>query len=747
MFAYCENRFWLLALSSCHFHGPSGIKNMDMTQKKKNKVPKSGVVAVDYLALALEYKDANPRAYIRFLKPKAQNFFRDVAFWQSPLPSLHLEAVLDSDLQAPYFTEFFSKKENLNISLLQLIAAENTVLFQKYFKLRYTHRIPAFRQALAALAEKVVSLRSFSREIESVVLFETKLNEERDQRDHFFLMLPPDRMIFGFLVWHQRLKVSESVKGNWGRMVSLEVNMLNEIERVLQKGCKAGKFKDVKPMFLDQTVVDRQWKNYAARRPFEKAPEIEVPLPDTLQMLLNVVEFAHRSWYEFATIERYLAGHLDLTFDVNGRVIPVENDSSKRYQYDDRKTSYEEKYFLNKSKYFENLDELIEKRKSREIHDSISASIMKMEFYGEPMVMPFQGQEIDLCKVLRLLQLFSEFKGPIRDNPLDPNQPNLAPNLGPKLFVEALGPNESLSVFESETFAAKIAQALDWLQEDATAIVDFLTWNLESSSPSTHFIRRPFLRFANRIFWMGTVLQDRNWLFAMQMRLRSNEMPSQFQNVLSTQFEKQIMKSFARAGFVAAQGLPFTTKTGERGDLDVVAYKDKYIFIAEAKNTLVEQGFVESTFVETVRFQAKAAFQLDKCLEYATEAKADLLARLGVSPTEYGDLAEIEVYPMIVARHFEGDQVYYRDHPKLSYVELEIIITNGLDDLYGKDFRDHRFFHFLHDRNNPNFRNRPINDNERRDLWEGQGSLSPEILIRCIEEGRVWKEFQETWAY
>jgi hypothetical protein len=72
-------------------------------------------------------------------------------------------------------------------------------------------------------------------------------------------------------------------------------------------------------------------------------------------------------------------------------------------------------------------------------------------------------------------------------------------------------------------------------------------------------------------------------------------------------------------------------------------------------------------------------------------------------------------------------------------------LKNELDYLYGKGMTDHRIYHGMHNRDNPHFDPKP--QEEVRDLWQGQKSPTPEIIIQCIEESRVWKEFHETWNY
>ncbi len=146
-----------------------------------------------------------------------------------------------------------------------------------------------------------------------------------------------------------------------------------------------------------------------------------------------------------------------------------------------------------------------------------------------------------------------------------------------------------------------------------------------------------------------------------------------------------------------------------------------------------------------MRFGAKAAYQLEKVLEFANEAKGEILEALNIPLEEWPEISKIQLYPMIVARQFEGDQIYFRNFPKLSLLELNVILTNGLDNLYGTGFEDHRFLHDMENSGNSHYQ--PKARSPRKDLWNGHSEPSPEAIIEAIEQAKVWQEFHDTWEY
>jgi Holliday junction resolvase len=726
-----------------------GIKNMDMTQEKKNRPQGEKATTMDYLSIAIQQQSVSPTEHLRFMKRNARTYFRDSQFWQSPLPTLHLEQILDSDLQAEYFTELFAKKENANPHLIQVLAMEAIEMLQKYFKLTLAHRKPEFRSALYAAAVEVDAIKRFASEIKWIANYEAELGREKQQRHQFFLQFPLDQLIFAFLLWHQKLKVSDHVRDNWHRLVALEVGMWEEINEILKLYAQARPKLLFANYFRNQSQINREWHYYAAKRMYEKEPDIFAPLPKEYEFLMALIHKTHIAWHEQALFERYCAGMGVLSTE-NGHAILVPNGDANRFEYDDRKGAYEERYFLSTTGWYDGQFESYKKGESPNHPFETKVAAAKLSFYGEPLSIKPKEQEIDLLKAIQLLQVFSAFKAPERRNYTHFSSGEVylkIANNGPEFFRAALGPNEYLSIFEASNLPSQIAQAMSWTLEEATCILDHLTWDIRDSKTPTHWRERPFLKLGDKILWVGAVLADRNWLFSTHLRFRSNEFPPQFQNQCGKAFEQQIEKSFNKAGFFATQGVPFTTSTQKSGDIDVLAYKDRCLFIVEAKNALVELGFIENSFVEIVRFEAKAVYQLHKCLEYARESKAELLMKLKVPLEEWGDLDSLQIYPIIVARHFEGDQRQFGQYLKLSYLELEIILTNGLDHLYGTGITDHRIQNSIANAENPHFIPEKFNNAAPRDLWQGQNSLTPEIIIHCIEQGLVWKEFHETWKY
>ncbi len=455
---------------------------------------------------------------------------------------------------------------------------ENRSLFEKYFKLTFAHRKDEFSKAIKSISGKSAGLHQFSREIEWVSNLEKKLDKEWQQRLAYYLQFSPDQLIFAFLLVHQEMKTSPSNHTNWHSLVALEIAMWDEMSDVLKEYASKSDPKVLNQYFTDQEKIDREWHYFAKKEAFEKQPEIQVPLPTEYRLLTQLISTGSHAWFQRAITERYLAGLLNISFQEDGTAKPIETPAAKRFEYDDRKSSYSEKYFCSVTGWMKTLVLSTQNSNLPPIQYEIKVPITTLEFFGEPTTVTYRDEKTDLAKVFLLLQAFSAFKGPARltvgGKKFLGKQPS---NTGPVNFRNHLGPNESFSIFHLETLAKKVATVFNWKIEETQKLLDYLTWDIAGLNPPSHWREKPFLKIGDQIYWTGQIFLDRNWTHATHLRLRSKDFGPQFKNVLSARFEESVKRVFDHAGFKTLMSHRFKTQSGKSGDVDVIAFKNNCI--------------------------------------------------------------------------------------------------------------------------------------------------------------------------
>src|SRR5262249_53310495 len=110
---------------------------------------------------------------------------------------------------------------------------------------------------------------------------------------------------------------------------------------------------------------------------------------------------------------------------------------------------------------------------------------------------------------------------------------------------------------------------------------------------------------------------------------------------------RNLRKAFLNAGFQAVTDFTIRIDGQEVTDLDLAAFKDGTLFLAQSK-IIVEPDSLYDIWKAEAKL-SRAAIQLDKCLQHLDAVREGLFEQLGIKGTH-----EKNVVPFIVtnSRHF-----------------------------------------------------------------------------------------------
>jgi len=245
----------------------------------------------------------------------------------------------------------------------------------------------------------------------------------------------------------------------------------------------------------------------------------------------------------------------------------------------------------------------------------------------------------------------------------------------------------------------------------------------------------------DRVIWLGSFLKDRRWDNVIINRFKQEYEHAELVNEISKNLEVKIEEHFASAGFNTISRLRYKTSDGQRGDFDVLAFKDNTIFICEVKSGWRSDDFSYATYLEVNRLEGCAADQLEKGLAHLPEDWGTIRTKLKINKNIL--LEEITVIPIIVTDYFEGDNLLYRGVcRKISLLELEVIFKNSKRQLLETYFWMKQFL----DQNNPNL-NADRSPAIAWNLRDNKQNIDVATMLNIIDDNRIWIELEKFWRF
>jgi len=342
------------------------------------------------------------------------------------------------------------------------------------------------------------------------------------------------------------------------------------------------------------------------------------------------------------------------------------------------------------------------------------------------------------------------------------------------IMVEALQKNNTdfapLIWRETKEFIATVADILE--TDDlsfATEVVELLSHHPDNVSEKyTDTTAKPFIQIGSATYFMPHLMaytdfgtQLINNVLQKKVKNENGEQQRLIQRkIFADEQENRIAEKWEYHDFkVKANHIYKKKLNGRGGEADLLAYKDKVLFVVQAKHTHFRATINEhqADYMQSIH---KAARQLDFDLYYMQE-KWDEIAKLLSIPHSY---EEVMIKPFILTTNFEHESGVRINgtYQKISLFELDLILHNQKHVLhfsvermlklrYGKNLPKHIVEMMIVSGDSDAFTKEakdtlawltkrypnkfPIDS----DLWEGKPKLSGERLLEVIEKSLVWK--------
>lgn len=206
-------------------------------------------------------------------------------------------------------------------------------------------------------------------------------------------------------------------------------------------------------------------------------------------------------------------------------------------------------------------------------------------------------------------------------------------------------------------------------------IFDFFSTDINNPACNTiDLVKKPFIKIDNHYIWGYSSLQYKDLYKIITMNVFSN--PQEKENFIknnSNKFENKICEMFKNANFKAVS--QHTVKNSKNNDIDVMAYKDGYLFIIEGKITYSRLDY------DTIRIHTEETLKkAENQLNYRVKKYLDYLDDETIRILEIDDISSLTIIPLIVTNSFEGKCICGNGIYKLSEYELAMYLDKKSPD-------------------------------------------------------------------
>lgn len=666
---------------------------------------------------------------------RKKEILNDKSFWTSQLPHFHLQAVVESDFKITFLQSYFSSDLNCNDELNKHIAFVAKSDFIKLVKLWGVFNRPNFYKSLKAISESDTELERFVKELDIIIKAQQKIKDQASADEKQLLQFSLGEIALAFTLFYYEFKQSPQTLGNKKWQTSIEMTLVDELNNVfaLFKGKDIMRFQ-----FDNNEELQKEFQRNEAPHHTLGKQGLWTPLEEKYKLIYSLINrmIERNSWK--GQIQLYLSGYVEFETTILNPAPLKSNNNYRIFKINDNKSAPEEHYFLDFK--LKDIAKFHSPTEILKLKTDIVSSIKCLKFYGIPEIVNHNGNKIEIKKALQLLKYFSVYKG-TAERTIFPDKSFVIMNQGDKQFIELFGSNESITIFDFEKLTKGIATYFKWAEKETENILSFLTLDIASSSLPYSWVSRPFLEFNNQVLWLGSFLKDRRWenIFLNKFKRDSEFKP--LVKTLATNFETKIEELFKSNSFKTISSLPFKSSNGQTGDFDVLAFKDNYLIVCEAKTGTRSDEFDHAAKTEAVRLEGCAADQLEKAIHNIKENWTDIKLKLGIA--EIINVDEIKIIPLIVTDNFEGDLHLYKNTIlKTSLLELEVNLKNKKKEL----LEMYVFMQSSRNALNIDFKDNKMNPNNW-DLWNGRNECLVENLIQNIQQNAIWKELETVWKF
>lgn len=688
------------------------------------------------------------------------------AFWESELINHTIPLLLKSEDRIDLLHPYFSFKTPPNKKLLLKIWKQDSKLFVSLFKRFQRFQHNSWIDALENMSTSIVPTKQLAvenliQEFKLVQDLENSIAVERTADFQSLTNIPIDKVLMGFCFAHAAMMESQEIIGDNTRKKELDMAIVTTLDLFL-------KYLKERPQthsfsIKENQALQKEWEYF---RPKHKSETYKVvtyendPTYIKIQKVINK-DISRQSKRYF--ISAYTAEMCSL--NGSNYLFAKYNDKHSSFKKDDSKSGFEECYFFMNSLAKDagikegqfDLLSITKFPKISFVEQAVMTQVSNFNFYQIPLKIP--NTDINLKLALLNLTEFSRYKSPmsrIFHRSIDPSKkvnweikpdeyvPVTVINKPPQYFSQIFGGNEAISVFDYKSLLKSLRT---YYKKPITIIkdnLDFLICDLNNPNKLSGWLQRPFIKVGDKVFWLGRLLKDRRWDIILRNKLKEDKTYAEaaVYNTLIQKIDYSLEtatgKVFQDKHFSVDIGWEFSNPSDpkkEGGDIDVIAYKDKFLFVVQIKNSGHSNAIRQASYIEDKQLMNQAAKQLDKSLYFIHNNWSTVQEKFNFTHHK----SEITIFPLIVTNVYNGDYKTFKSYDKISLFELYIIMNNAKKGLY------HSLSHlFTSDRNSPSFNLTGIKilfDNDF-DLWNKETVLNPSTIIKCIQSDSVWKDLE-----
>lgn len=704
----------------------------------------------------------------RFRKAESQ-----APFWTATLLAKWSKQILELPYAIDFLLDYF-RQPDANLSFLQAAAAANSRLIERAVKLSKAYELEEHWKSMECLkSHENTRLKLLYKELTYI----RRLNQHWEEQGKFYegviAALDYEDILIHLIACFERFKRSEETIRNQSLITSYELHYCRVLNHIL----------NIKREAQPDEAISNKYELSDFR---QKAADVMPPLnpvkgliqgkylPNELitpekKLIREVIDFYFRYLSMKYQIEKYLCGYADFELiDVLEAELKT-NENFAIHWRNDKKSIFQEVLAMNKAldkpelqAYLKQGHELYEKQ----VAFSMQAADESWKYACLPPSVGAEGKEkIETHKLFELLISLSNYLMPdgrvviLQEGSNPPQQVAIAKRNKPKQFEQLFG-NDYIYSIGADEFMKNIAQYFDWDLPEVQHILDFLTINLNDSnaylSKEIDVLSRPLIQIGSQYIWLSSLMKDRRWDNLLHRRIAKEYMHNH--NDQSALMEERIAQSFRDAGFKALTGWKYNQGKEGEGEIDILAFRDKTLFVLELKTSFLEEDLLAYNKYRELRFDYKASDQLSSHLEYIEN---DFEAIKGIPDLSIDcDLEAINIQPLIISNIFEFDnQLINEQYQKVSLFELQVILHNDLyqalhtpTDSYSVDNIPDQPIAAIFQRfnqNNPQFKRvqAKAKDKASCNLWSNPYYCTPEDLITAIRERVVWQGLDEMMEF
>lgn len=640
-----------------------------------------------------KYVDTNP--IVPFIThSKKKDLFNNPLFWKSEFPKNYLTLIYNSELKIPFILGYLSENVFFNEDISNEFFNYDSQLLLKLFKFSKSFLHENHSSWL------IKTQPSFAPELDAIRQSVYFIQEQRKELISKIVKHDIATVILSFLIALEVVK--ENSMGSFSKQAQQEMALFGLFSEVL----------------LEYKNLPFNFEPNSSEELFQLERTNRQSIGNIIEILNDLIHIESES----NKIDFYSTGLIDVKEVQENKVQFEFTDEHPKFLLNDRKKGPEEFYTTSIS--FESTTP--EKWLNRQINGTEEIEYFK--FYNYPTSVIVNDFGVDLHKVWKLIKYFSVFKGLSAEKDFPATEVF-------NEFNKIFGAREPISIFNKTIFIERVSGFFGWSENETIQLVDFISFN-PTVKDNKEWFYNPLIVLDDKIIWMGSFMTNRKFS-ALTFNKLKTESESKTINLISNHFEVKCADLFRKAGYKTSSGVKFVNPSNKkRGDIDLLAYKNGELVLGEIKLGNISDDFHHSSYTELVKLEGLAAEQLDKILEYVHEDWDNLKYNVGIETNKGID--QINITPLIITNHFEGDLKYYKSHSKLSLLELDVILNNGMNKLY----RDY----FLTDSlRNINKRDKLKYIQKNYDLWKGKKRYNHDILLRNLKENTLWEPLRQYW--